>query len=111
MAAEEGPAPERLRTWLDLLVSSKRSRALDDPELFDTYTELAAGARAVVKAHVDSLVAQLITDGVDQGAFAVTDPVVAGRAVFDATARSITQPTHRRGPTPASMPPSKVFGR
>src|SRR6266542_6249936 len=31
VAAEDGPAPERLRRWLDLLVASKRQRALDDP--------------------------------------------------------------------------------
>lgn len=90
VAADAGPAAERLRTWLDVLIESKRSRALDDPELFATYTELAAGARGVVKAHVDSLVSQLagiIADGVAGGEFAVTDPTVTARAVFDATAR------------------------
>jgi AcrR family transcriptional regulator len=91
VADEEGPAPERLRRWLDLLVDSKRSKALDDPELFATYIELTASARDVVKAHVDTLVGQLariIADGVAQGAFEkATDPLSAGRAVFDATAR------------------------
>lgn len=90
VVAEEGPAPERLRRWLDLLISSKRSRAFDDPELFATYMELVADARDVVKAHVDTLVGQLtriIAAGVAQGEFTVTRPVEAGRAVFDATAR------------------------
>ena len=90
VAGEEGPAAERLQRWLDLLVSSKRSKALDDPELFATYIELTANAREVVKAHVDTLVAQLariIADGVAQGDFEVADPVATGRAVFDATAR------------------------
>ena len=66
----EGPAPERLRRWLDLLVTSKRRKALDDPELFATYIELTADARDVVKAHVDTLVGQLariIADGVAPG--------------------------------------------
>jgi AcrR family transcriptional regulator len=90
VADEDGPAPEVLRRWLDLLVMSKRRRALDDPELFATYTELAAGSREVVKDHVDTLVAQLgtiIARGVAHGEFAVSDPVEAARAVFDATAR------------------------
>jgi AcrR family transcriptional regulator len=90
VAAEAGPAPERLRRWLDLLISSKRSRAFDDPELFATYMALVADARDVVKAHVDTLVGQLtriIAAGVAQGEFTVTRPAEAGRAVFDATAR------------------------
>jgi AcrR family transcriptional regulator len=90
VAAEASPAPERLRRWLDLLIAAKRSRALDDPELFATYMELVAEAREVVRAHVDHLVGQLariIAAGVAQGEFTVADPAAAGRAVKDATAR------------------------
>jgi AcrR family transcriptional regulator len=90
IANEDGPATERLRRWLDLLVSSKQERARDDPELFATYVEIAGESREVITEHVDRLVAQLariIADGVTQGAFAVTDAQAAGRAVFDATAR------------------------
>jgi AcrR family transcriptional regulator len=90
VAAEDGPAPERLRRWLDLLVASKRQRALDDPELFATYLEIAAGARDAVRAHVDALagqIARIIADGVARGEFVAADPVAAGRAVLDATAR------------------------
>jgi AcrR family transcriptional regulator len=90
VANEEGAAPERLQRWLDLLVSWKRSKALDDPELFATYIELTADAREAVKAHVDTLLAQLariVADGIAQGAFEAADPAGAGRAVFDATAR------------------------
>ena len=70
--------------------------ALEDPELFATYVELTADARAVVMAHVDTLVGQLariIADGVAQSAFETTDPLSAGRAVFDATAR-FPNPAH-----------------
>jgi AcrR family transcriptional regulator len=90
VANEGGAAPERLQGWLDLLVSTKRSKALDDPELFATYIELTATAREVVTAHVDTLVGQLariIADGVAQGAFEAADPLATGRAIFDATAR------------------------
>jgi AcrR family transcriptional regulator len=90
VAVGKGTAPDRLRRWLDLLVRSKRRKALDDPELFATYIELAAEAREVVGAHVETLVAQLariVADGVERGEFEATDPTATGRAVFDATAR------------------------
>jgi hypothetical protein len=64
--------------------------AREDPELFATYHELATEAREVVRAHVDTLVAQLagiIADGVARGELQAADPAAAGRAVFDATAR------------------------
>ena len=90
VASEEGPAPERLRRWLDLLIESKRSRALKDPELFATYVKLAGESREVITAHVGTLTEQLtviIADAAQQGEFAVADPAVAARAIFDATSR------------------------
>jgi AcrR family transcriptional regulator len=90
VAREERPARVRLRRWLDLLVESKHNKALTDPELFATYVELTADTRDVVKAHVDTLVAQLariVADGVARGEFEATEPDATGRAVFDATAR------------------------
>jgi len=90
MADAEGPAPEKLRHWMALLVSSKQSRALKDPELFAAYMELVADARAVVMAHVQVLVGQLtgiIAQGIARREFSAADPAVAAKAVFDATAR------------------------
>jgi AcrR family transcriptional regulator len=90
VAREDGPAAERLQRWLDLLVRSKRTKALDDPELFATYIELAAEARGVVNAHVDTLVGQLariVSNGVARGEFEVTDTAAVAHAVFDATSR------------------------
>jgi AcrR family transcriptional regulator len=90
VAAGKGAAPARLRRWLDLLVTSKRRKALDEPELFATYVELTADARDVVRAHVDKLVGQLVrilADGVAQGRFEAADPRATARAIFDATAR------------------------
>ena len=87
---EDGPAPERLQRWLNHLFSTQRKYALDDPELFATYKELASEARNVVKAHVDSLTEQIthiISDGVAQGEFATDNPFVAGQAVLTATTR------------------------
>jgi AcrR family transcriptional regulator len=90
VAVDDAPAIARVRHWLDLLIATKRERALDDPELFATYVGLAAEARDVVEAHVDDLVGQLagiIGDGVAGGQLTVTDPNAAARAVFDATTR------------------------
>ena len=50
IAAGKRTAPRRLERWLDSLVQAKRRKALDDPELFATYVELAADAREVVKS-------------------------------------------------------------
>ena len=90
VADEDGPAPERLRRWLELLIAAKRSRALEDPELFATYVQLVDESREVVLAHVRTLTGQLariIEDGVRRGELSDVDPAVASRAGFDATAR------------------------
>jgi AcrR family transcriptional regulator len=89
-ATETGPAPGRLRRWMDLLIATKRKRATDDPELFSAYHALAAQARDVVRAHVDELVGQaarIIRDGVARGEFDCSDPAAAGRAILLAMSR------------------------
>ncbi|MEZ5788688.1 MAG: TetR family transcriptional regulator [Xanthobacteraceae bacterium] len=90
IAAEEGPAVDRLRRWLDTLIATKREKVRGDPELFATYTALAGEAREVVAAHVEALVDQvtrIIADGAARGAFSVADPAEAAQAVIDATGR------------------------
>lgn len=87
---ESGSATERLRRWYAKLISTKRSRAQDDPELFATYVELVQEAREVVRAHVDHLVRQIaymIADGIAQGEFSPTDVESTARSVLYATAR------------------------
>jgi AcrR family transcriptional regulator len=90
IAAETGPAPERLRRWFDVLIASERAKAQGDPELFATYAALAADARKIVAAHSERLathIAKIVDDGVKQGAFAVGDANATGAAIFDATTR------------------------
>lgn len=90
LAASDVPAPERLRRWLRQLHESKRRKALDDPELFATYSVLTGESSAVVAAHLEDLVnqiTQIIADGVDAGEFGAADPKVSARAVFDAMMR------------------------
>ncbi|GAA4373974.1 TetR family transcriptional regulator [Agromyces bauzanensis] len=90
IAAEDGPAPERLHRWLLRLSAEKRRMAREDPELFDTFHTIATEAREVVAEHLRLLAAQItqiIESGISRDEFAPTDATVAGRAVLQATAR------------------------
>ncbi|GAA3557680.1 TetR family transcriptional regulator [Nonomuraea rosea] len=97
--ASTAPAPDRLRDWLTALFSAKRKKALDDPELFATYTVLVDEASQVIERHVAGLVDQLeeiISTGVTRGELAADDPAVAARAVLLAT-RAFHDPAHAAG--------------
>jgi AcrR family transcriptional regulator len=90
IVASDAPAPQRLRQWMEALVAAKRSKVLDDPELFATYRAIVVDAREVVAAHVSSLIAQLETmlrEGVARGELIAVDPKATAAAIFDATAR------------------------
>lgn len=90
IAEEKGSARERLHRWFGQLISLKRQKVLDDPELFATYSAIAQEAQGVVQAHVETLVRQLtqiIEDGVDRQEFKVADAHEAAKAVFSATIR------------------------
>jgi AcrR family transcriptional regulator len=90
IAESSGPAPARLERWLRALFTAKHKRVSEDPEMFATYLTLARDACAAVRAHKDGLVdqiAHMLSDGVKQGAFDVSDVKAAARAVFDATIR------------------------
>jgi AcrR family transcriptional regulator len=90
IAREDGPAPAKLERWLRALFAAKYSKVCDDPEMFTTYLTLAREACEVVKAHKQGLVEQvahIIAEGVEQGAFDVTDAKTTALAIFDATTR------------------------
>jgi AcrR family transcriptional regulator len=90
IAAEDGPAPERLRRWLTQLSDDKRRMAREDPELFQTFHAIATQAREVVAEHLRILaaqIAQIVEAGVARGEFTATDTATVGRAVLQATAR------------------------
>ena len=73
-----------------MMFSIKHKRLGDDPEMFATYLTLAREACKAVNCHKDCLVdqiAQILSDGVKQGAFLVGDVKVTARAIFDATSR------------------------
>jgi AcrR family transcriptional regulator len=90
IAEAPGPAPARLERWLRALFAAKYQKVCDDPEMFAIYVALAREARDVVKAHRERLVdqiASILSDGVEQGAFRVTEVKDSARAVYDATIR------------------------
>jgi AcrR family transcriptional regulator len=90
IAQEQAPAPAKLERWLRALFAAKYKKVCDDPEMFATYLTLAREACGAVKAHKESLVdqvAHILAEGVEQGAFAVTDVKTSARAIFDATIR------------------------
>jgi AcrR family transcriptional regulator len=95
IAASAGSPRKRLRQWFDALIGLKRTRALEDPELFAAYAGLAAETNAVA-AHVAELTGQLeriVGEGMSRGEFAIADPDETARALFDATAR-FHDPSH-----------------
>ncbi|MGA2581905.1 MAG: TetR family transcriptional regulator [Tepidisphaeraceae bacterium] len=96
IAAKPGPAPQRLRRLLETMITIKRRRAREDPELFAAYRALAAQTPSVITAYVEELIeliATIIGAGVKEGTFAVADPTAAARAVLMATTR-FHHPSH-----------------
>jgi AcrR family transcriptional regulator len=90
VAEGSGPAPAKLERWLRTMISIKHKKVCEDPEMFETYLTLAQEACQVVKAHKDGLVdqiAQILSEGVKQGVFQVSDLKTSARALFDATSR------------------------
>jgi len=90
IAEGSGPAPARLDKWLRTLFAAKHKRVSEDPEMFATYLTLAREACKTVKAHKESLTDQvelILSDGVKQGTFQITDAKAAARAIFEATSR------------------------
>lgn len=96
IAAEDGPAAERLRRFLLTLMGFKHEKARTDPDLFAAYGLVSADARAVTIEHVEelnALVAQIVADGMERGEFAPGDPMQVARAVWAATTR-LHHPAH-----------------
>jgi AcrR family transcriptional regulator len=88
--AEPGSASERLRRWFDTLMSIKRSKMQEDPELFTMYHNLAEESDGVVKAHLTELVSQLtriIEDGLSAAEFKPGDAGILAAALLAATTR------------------------
>ena len=90
VADTETPALDRLHRWLRELIETKRGKAAEDPELFETYVMLTVEQADATAAHVDELIAQLtriVTDGVERNELVSDDPAITARAILHATGR------------------------
>ena len=90
IANSRTPPPARLRQWFSTLRQTKRDNVLGDPELFATYSALAAEAGNAIAEHkgrMQQQIASILAAGVASGDFRELDPAAAARALFDATAR------------------------
>jgi AcrR family transcriptional regulator len=90
IAAADEPPAQRLAHWLTALYTAKKSTAVDDPRLFDTYSRLIARSSTVEDDHLEMLLSDLrrmIRAGADEGVFHVDDVDSAALAVLAATSR------------------------
>lgn len=91
IAERPGKADDKLSNWMRRLVTIKRQKVKEDPELFATYRTIAETAQGAVSDHMDEMVEQLATilaEGREQGRFSFQgEPRVTARALFDATIR------------------------
>lgn len=85
---QEGSAEERLRLWFETLISSKRTYAAEEPEMFAMYAAVSLEAGELIKAHVDGLVSQIesiLKYGFETKEFLPGDEANKARALFLAT--------------------------
>ncbi|MDU0202607.1 MULTISPECIES: TetR family transcriptional regulator [Paenibacillus] len=86
----DGSAAERLRTWLQALIQSKRKHVVEDPEMFGMYSAVTLDAVEMIAEHVQHLIGQMtaiIADGVNAKEFRSGEPEAMARAIFFATTR------------------------
>ena len=91
-ATAHGPerATVRLQHWMVQLTASQSDRVLTEPELFATYRELAEQARGVIEEHAAELrrqLAEIISGGVREGDFRVSDAAAAAAILLNGTLR------------------------
>jgi AcrR family transcriptional regulator len=89
-ADKKTPAPKRLKAWVRTLAETKRKKVLDDPELFAVYRSITENAHTVVAAHMKHMhdeLAEILRDGVREGAWRVSDPIKTAALILNATAR------------------------
>jgi AcrR family transcriptional regulator len=91
LASQTGAsAIDRLRTWLQALIQSKRKHVIEEPEMFGMYSAVTLEAVDMVEEHVQHLISQMtgiIEDGVRSKEFRSGEPEAMARAIFFATSR------------------------
>lgn len=69
---EDCSSIDKLRKWFDNLIDTKRSKAIEDPELFAMYNALAEESVEGITAHINELIQQLseiVEEGIENGEF------------------------------------------
>ncbi len=81
----------RLRKWFETLMDIKVKKAIDDPEMFASYSILAQGLpEQVVYEHLEVLIEQIehiLVEGKQSEVFAVDDCAQMAQTLFFATTR------------------------
>ncbi|MNO30309.1 division inhibitor protein [compost metagenome] len=94
----DGTAKAQLRLWLDTLISSKRTYAVDDSEMFAMYASVTLEAVDMITLHVDQLIGQIayiIEKGIQNEEFRAVKLETTARAIFNATSR-FHHPAHAK---------------
>jgi AcrR family transcriptional regulator len=90
VSKEKGESINQIRKWLETLIDLKRSKALEDPELFAMYNALAEESVEIIEAHIQELIMQLtsiVKEGIRVGELKENDAKDMASAIFYATAR------------------------
>ncbi len=85
-----GSAKERLRSWLEALIHTKRTYAINDSEMFAMYAAVTLEAVEMITTHVNQLIdqiARIIEEGMKSQEFKTVESIVTARAIFIATSR------------------------
>ena len=100
VAAAEGPAPERLRRWLDPLIAAKRQQRARGPgavrDLRQLAGEVPRGGQGACRRRSSSSSRASSPTASSAARSRSRTPMAAARAVFDATAR-FHNPAHAGG--------------
>lgn len=90
VSLEKGASIDLIRKWLETLIGLKRSKALEDPELFAMYNALAEESVEIIGSHIEELIMQLtsiVEAGIRSGELSENNAKEMASAIFYATAR------------------------
>ncbi|KQX68295.1 MULTISPECIES: TetR family transcriptional regulator [unclassified Paenibacillus] len=93
-----GSAAERLRSWFETLIHTKRTYAINDSEMFTMYAAVTLEAVEMITTHVNQLIdqiARIIDEGMKSEEFKSVDSNVTAKAIFIATSR-FHHPAHAK---------------
>ncbi len=89
-ADKKTPAPKRLKAWVRQLAEIKRSKVLDDPEMFNVYHAITTDAHEVVAQHVAHLhgaIEEILRDGAKAGDWPLKSAQHAAKMILNASSR------------------------